>query len=641
MTLRYTNKAPTRALSSEEKKELRKKKDAEPTKDVTVITKVIKSDTYLVLADSAREVEDQFFGLYYSENARNNVVLEPPMDPAVIARLPTLNNILSQCIEAMEVNIDGTGFEFVNAEGDEETPDETEKTLLEGFFNEPFPGKSFVSIRRELRRDLETLGYGALEILRNVGGDVVGLRNFVGRDLRLVKLDGPVQVTKTIQRAGKDVSLTYQARERRFVSIVGSDRQMLYFREFGASRQLNKRTGDWEFTVDDKGTTVRGEPIKPEDRASELLLFYVNKDTDSAYGLPRWINQMPSVIGSRKTEEQNLEFFDSGGVPPAIVFLLGGAVANKADQELRTLLSGQTKSRNRVVVAPVQSTSSSVEDTSAKVDVQVERFGADSVNDSLYANYDDRAEQHVRKSFRLPPLFLGEPADYNFATAYTAYMVAEEQVFQPERMEFDEIINKNIVPALGVKKTKMKSKGITMKNIDAQLTALGLVKDIVSGDSFVEDVNRVSGTSVEFDAAKEQAAADLAKTKAQGGFFGPDGKRVNDPKGGANANPGGNPPGQDEGQSIKQLNQDGENKAPALRPPALKIAKLASEWLRAQGLGPSKMPVTKAEQDRLDQAVAALGPAEELLFDAFVAASTYGAVDRSTRELARAHRCAA
>lgn len=48
-------------------------------------------------------------------------------------------------------------------------------------------------------------------------------------------------------------------------------------------------------------------------------------------------------------------------------------------------------------------------------------------------------------------MFIGKAADYNFATAYTAYMVAEAQVFLPERDEFDNnMINATIVKALGV-----------------------------------------------------------------------------------------------------------------------------------------------------------------------------------------------
>jgi capsid portal protein len=52
-------------------------------------------------------------------------------------------------------------------------------------------------------------------------------------------------------------------------------------------------------------------------------------------------------------------------------------------------------------------------------------------------------------SARLPPLFLGYAADYNFATAQTSYMVAEARVFEPERTEFDDLMNKTIIKELG------------------------------------------------------------------------------------------------------------------------------------------------------------------------------------------------
>ena len=174
------------------------------------------------------------------------------------------------------------------------------------------------------------------------------------------------------------------------------------------------------------------KPVPPEKRGSELLILGINPDVTTPYFLPRWINQLPSVIGSRAAEEQNLQFLDAGGLPPAIVFIQGGTLIKDTSDQLRMYLSGLNKNKNRAVVVEVQSVSGSL-DAAGKVDVKVERFGSAQSQDSMFTNYDEVTEEHVRVGFRLPPLFLGKAVDYNFATAQTSYMVAEAQVFLPER----------------------------------------------------------------------------------------------------------------------------------------------------------------------------------------------------------------
>jgi hypothetical protein len=72
-------------------------------------------------------------------------------------------------------------------------------------------------------------------------------------------------------------------------------------------------------------------------------------------------------------------------------------------------------------------------------------------------------------------------------------MVAEAQVFLPERAEFDEVINKTIVKELKLKTLRFKSLPITLKDVDAQLKALDLAKDLATRESSLDEVNTVSG----------------------------------------------------------------------------------------------------------------------------------------------------
>ena len=456
-----------------------------PASKVYFIQKVIKGETYLVMAQSAIEIEDEFSSLYYSASSASNLFLMPPFEPNVLMNLTQTNNILLQCIEAMEVNIDGTGYEFVGIEKDKD-PEKAELKAAEAFFGEPYPNLSFVSIRRKLRRQMESVGYGFLEVLRNMNKDIVGLRNIETPHVRMVKLDAPILVKKKIERDGHEVELQMWERERRFAQMVAL-KTKIYYREFGTTREIDRETGDWE--TDEK-------KVPPEKLGTELMMFGVHPDYKTPYYLPRWINQLPSVVGSRNAEEQNLQFLDAGGMPPAIVFIQGGTLIKDASDQLKMYLSGMNKNKNRAVVVEVQSSSGSL-DTTAKVDVKVERFGAERAQDAMFMKYDAATEEHVRTGFRLPPLFLGKAADYNFATAQTSYMVAEAQVFAPERTEFDEFINKTIVKEMKWKSLKLKSKPITLKDVTAALKSMELAKDVATRESYIKEINTISGASLQ------------------------------------------------------------------------------------------------------------------------------------------------
>ena len=471
--------------------------------ELTVISRVIKGDTYMVMADAARELEDEFANLYYipGERTEGTLAVLPPYTPKTLKGLVKQNNILNQCVHAMEVNIDGTGHEFVPSVENEEM-DETELQAASQFFDEPYPGVSFVTVRRALRQDLESIGYGFLEILRAINGEIVGLRHVEGQTMRLVRLGDPMEVTKTVLRGGQELPLRLRERPRRFVqSFNGQGKQ--YFKEFGVDRDLDRMTGEW---------APEGTKLPPDRKATEVVFFGIDRDYNGPYYVPRWINQLPSVLGSRKAEEANLEFFDSGGMPPAIIFVQGGNMVGESAAQLRTYLSASNRKKGRAVVVELQSNSGTIE-SSGSVSAKVERFG--SGQDAMYEKYDAKTEEHVRVGFRLPPLFIGRSADYNYATAVVAYQVAEAQVFQPERTEFDEIINRTLVRAMGWKTLRFKSMPITMKSVDEFFRGMELLDGKVNAEGFVREVNKVLGIDLEYDPNAVPPAPKLAPDQAQ------------------------------------------------------------------------------------------------------------------------------
>jgi PBSX family phage portal protein len=467
-----------------------------PRSHVTLSKKVLKADTKTLVVNVVLEAEDEFLPTY-GEGVLNpgSAIVAPPFTLSTLSALVKRNNILLQCVLAMETNIDGTGYTLTLADP-QSGDDLEEKKRLEAFFNEPFPGESFLSIRRKLRYDLETIGNAYLEVMRNPEGKILLLRHLDGLSMRLVMLDDPVSVEKTIVRFGENVTATYMARERRFAQKVGT--KTIFFKEFGCSRDLNRETGRW----------AEGK-LAMTDMASEVLHFTCIADTTTAYGLPRWINQLPSILGSRKGEEFNLEFFDSGGVPPAVVFVQGGLLTEDVRDQLQTFFSGSAKSKNRIAVVEVQASGGTL-DSAGSVKVSTERFGDFRSQDSMFQGYDQNCEDHVRVAFRLPTLFLGKASDMNFATAMTSYMVAEAQVFTPERVEFDEIINKKLLPELGAKKYLYVSNPVNLRNVDIQMKALELGMPKISGEDFIKALNEIASLHLLYSEEAEKKNAEMA-----------------------------------------------------------------------------------------------------------------------------------
>lgn len=448
----------------------------QPISAVTAIRNHLKADTQLIA--STLNTEDVFTGLYESSGG-GYLIIQPKYNPATLFDLTTQNNILLQCIEAMTVNIDGSGYEIrLTPEGVE---NKAEQENLKTFFNNVFPGKSFISMRRDLRQDLESTGNAYLEVIRDLEGNIIFLRNLSSVYMRLLQLDAPINVDVTATVAGKERRVSIPIRERRYVQSVGA--KLTYFKEVGSKRDIDKTTGDW------------GENIPVDRLGSEVIHFTLMRDAKSAYGLPRWINQLPSVLGSRKAEEFNLGFFDAGGVPPVLVFVQGGSIAEDVRTQLELYLSGKVADKFRGYVVEVQSTSGSL-DSEGRVDVKIEKFGDTNMKDAMFQTYDKNCEEHVRSSFRLPSLFIGRNQDLTYASAYASYLIAEAQVFSPERVEFDSIINTKICKELGAVNYEFRSLPIAISDIEQKLAAIGLVKELLDKKELVTTVNDMVGLNL-------------------------------------------------------------------------------------------------------------------------------------------------
>ena len=514
------------------------KKDGEP--EVTLATKPLTTKTTFfgrnvsidTIIPNAFLAEDEYKNFYIGAEKDAGLIV-PPYNFKQLDHMAQESNALSPCIEAMVTNIDGTGFDFEKSAGPDErvknysaeqsstkpvegadlttkpkdntTPAKkpfakeedaslTEKdpqiTALWNFFDAPWPGESFVTQRKTVRRDIERIGNGYMETLRNTAGDITFIRYADGKTIRLIKLDGGVEVEQTIVRGGVSKTVKVLMRYRRYAQMM-SGTALVYFKEFGCPLDLDKTTGKFA----DKG--IR---LPANQRASELIHFTALPDSATPYGVPRWISQTPSVLGSRKAEEMNVSFFEAGGIPPVIFFLHGGSLTPESQVALKQILAGTPATKHKAAVMEVVPNSGKT-DGPSNAKITVERFGSEKQNDSMFEKYDEKCEERIRRAFRLPPMFVGKTSDHNFATAYVSYTIAEAQVFKPERDEFDEIVSIKLLPAMGFEGYRMASKPIKLNDSQFKKDGLALAQSTgaVSAEEFLTIINKTYDLDIKID----------------------------------------------------------------------------------------------------------------------------------------------
>jgi len=209
-------------------------------------------------------------------------------------------------------------------------------------------------------------------------------------------------------------------------------------------------------------------------------------------------------------------------------------------------------------------------------------------------------------------LVSGNSTDYSYATAVIAYQVAEAQVFQPERTEFDEIINKTLMKGFGYKTIKFRSLPITMKSVEELFKGLPLVAEMVEKKDFVSAVNAALGTDLKYKeapAAPEEAPA-------------PEAPVLPEPK----VDPHTNlpyttplPPG-----TILPKPGDSEKEGPKAHTPVkvtksevstLQLLKLVRRTAEAENLVEPLISMTDADKALVQKSVDALEPETKALFD--------------------------
>lgn len=374
--------------------------------------------------------------------------------------------------------IDDATVEATLAQLDEDL--ERERFLAEAWFANCGMDRSWADLRRALRWDREAHGWGCLEFLRDARGQLRRLAYVPAYTVRpVVDLGEAVEVEDpdpvTVLSRGRTVRV--QRRFRRYVQIVQGRR--IYFKSPGDPRVVSRLTG----AVYADEAALR----KPEDRGGEgpdalpahELLWFAGHNPRTPCPPPRWVGALLRVLGSREADETNYYHLKNKTMSGGILFVFGGRVPTGVKERLEARLVNElqgSKNTSRILVVEAMPVGSSPNERTVLPQMQFQSLRDANTTDAMFSKYDAEAADAIGATFRQSPLLRGRtPSDLNRATAEAALHFTEQQVYQPERESFDWLVNKFLMPEIGVRLLRFRSNSAPARSLSEVTDLLKVV----------------------------------------------------------------------------------------------------------------------------------------------------------------------
>jgi PBSX family phage portal protein len=438
---------------------IRASKSNEVTRTAIVKATIIGEDEQGGPGMTKTAPEDPFSGL-----TSDGRIIEPPFDMLNLSMLSEQNTELGPVIEAMEVNIEGFGHRLKSRllkPNDGEIPEDlkaaerAERVRLENFFAY-VTEESLVEFRRRIRRDLESTGNAYSEVIRDAQGNIQSFQHIPSYQMRLgisdkrlteyerpileLQDDGSVKTVKvkSYKRFRPFVQALFNRRSN--LSIVGNA-SMVWFKEFGDPRDINSETGK---------PFENGEEKTPEKLANEVIHWKLYSPR-SPYGLPRYIGSLLSIMGDRSAEEINFLTFKNNNVPSMVVAVSNGQLTGGSINRIKDFVDSQIRGgSNYSKFLIVEAEGNEEGEDGGQVKIDIKPLTSSQHDDAMFQKYSANNKDTVRRSFRMPPIFIGQSSDYTRATADSSRKLADEQIFAPERAVFDDFVNRVLFPAMGI-----------------------------------------------------------------------------------------------------------------------------------------------------------------------------------------------
>jgi len=418
-------------------------------------------------------------------------IVDPPYDPAVLVELATQSSELGQAVEAMETNIAGFGWRIVpthvlpkDAPADVVKRASWEKTFVKNFFDYCSIGQrlSFTALRRRVRKDAEIVGYAFVEIVCNLNGRIVEFRPLPAHTVRLGKESTDlVEFNEPVLTQGEDGSVVYEIRlilrrARLFAQGGGSTSKVRWFKEVGDARVIDNETGEVVPPEQVASFGNTNEPM-PESRKAGELLYFSLYFPGTPYGVPRWIGNTTAVLGVRQAEETSYHTMKNNMIPSAFITVSDGRLTPTSIDRISQFVDESIKGESNYSRFVLLEAEAEFEgDTPGAPKIDVKPMTDMQRTEGLFPNYIELSKDSIRRSFRLPGIFVGSVKDVNKSNLDGSRALADEQVFAPERTEEDWTWNVVVLARLGILHYRIASRTPNVTDNQELISMLSVVE---------------------------------------------------------------------------------------------------------------------------------------------------------------------
>ncbi len=190
--------------------------------------------------------------------------------------------------------------------------------------------------------------------------------------------------------------------------------------------------------------------------------MFSNYTPGMAYGTPLWVSTMTDILGHRESSLVNLNFFRDNAIPAMAVLVSGGFLAEESLHAIKQKFEfsrGRDAANSVMILEALAEDTGDASKTNPAPRVELKPMVNERQSDGLFLEYQKSAKTTVRSAMRLPALYTGDTEEYTKATALTSMLVAESQIFAPERAEFDNFMNDEVLASYEIANWRFKSLG--------------------------------------------------------------------------------------------------------------------------------------------------------------------------------------
>ncbi len=421
----------------------------------------------------------------FEQSYGKNELLRPMFDPATLCTFSFNSDTISQCVEALTVNVDYTGYAIkfqaprANPDQNPGAADLADLKRVELLFRQPNPHQSLRKFRAELRMDKSYTGYRCTEIVRNFIGDPVELYRVPAKTVRMSKPDTTdIEVNYAVRMDdGSWEEKTSVTRFRKFCQQIGNKK--VWFKSFGDPRSLNKLTGEFG----------KGDSRWPLNLEATELIFDCYPSNNSPYGEAPWVSEIINIVGAKLAKDVNYLYFDNKGIPQFAILVSGGFLptgeaGEDASESIRgfieTNIAGvQNFHKSMILQAePFKYEDASGGEKASPVKIEFVPLAQYMQQDALFQNYIKNNADAVLKKFRIAPALVGASTDYSHAAVKEAKVISEQQAFAPLRHADDEMFNQ-ICLSMGIRNWRFESLPLPIVDNVEILDAMSKTPDLI------------------------------------------------------------------------------------------------------------------------------------------------------------------